>query len=208
MHKPIKLAINGLGRIGRVFLRIAWDNPHFDIIAANSRSDLATYAHLLKYDSTYGIWDKEVEARGDKMIIYGKTIPFIQEADTMDLPWGKLGAELVLDATGKFKSRAEAEAHIKAGAKYVVVTAPGHDLEATLVYGVNEKTFDPKKHQIISGASCTSICSSLVVKVLEENFGIERGFINTVHAFTSDQSLQDSSHKDMRRARAATQSII
>src|SRR3989344_5681068 len=220
MHKPIKLAINGLGRIGRVFLRIAWDNPHFDIIAANSRSDLATYAHLLKYDSTYGIWDKTVRVEGSNLVIGNpaergsshaqrdKTIPFIQEADTMDLPWGKLGAELVLDATGKFKSRAEAEAHIKAGAKYVVVTAPGHDHEATLVYGVNHKEFDPAKHQIISGASCTSICSSLVVKVLEESFGIERGFINTVHAFTSDQSLQDGAHKDLRRPRPASQSII
>ncbi len=206
--KPIRLAINGLGRIGRVFLRIAWDNPHFDIIAANSRSDLATYAHLLKYDSTYGIWDKEVEARGDKLMIDGKAIPFIQEADSMDLPWGKLGAELVLDATGKFKNRAEAESHIKAGAQYVVLSAPGHDLEATLVYGVNHKEFDPEKHKIISGASCTTICSSLVVKVLEGNFGIERGFINTVHAFTSDQSLQDGAHKDLRRARAASQSII
>jgi len=191
-----------------VFLRIAWDNPHFEIIAANSRSDLATYAHLLKYDSTYGVWDKEIRADGDKLIIDGKVIPFHQEVEGEDLPWGKLGAEMVLDATGKFKNRAEAEAHIKAGAKYVVVTAPGHDLEATLVYGVNEKNFNPKNHQIISGASCTSICSALVVKVLEENFGIERGFINTVHAFTSDQSLQDSSHKDLRRARAATQSII
>ncbi|OGE76471.1 MAG: type I glyceraldehyde-3-phosphate dehydrogenase [Candidatus Doudnabacteria bacterium RIFCSPLOWO2_01_FULL_48_57] len=208
MHKPIKLAINGLGRIGRVFLRIAWDNPHFDIIAANSRSDIETYAHLLKYDSTYGVWDKDVKAEDDKLIIDGKVIPFHQEVDGEDLPWGQLGAELVLDATGKFKNRAEAESHIKAGAKYVVVTAPGHDLEATLVYGVNHEIFDPQNHKIISGASCTSICTSLVVKVLEDSFGIERGFINTVHAFTSDQSLQDSSHKDLRRARAATQSII
>ena len=208
MTKPIRLAINGLGRIGRIFLRIAWDNPHFNIVAANSRSDLATYAHLLKYDSTYGIWDKTVAAKGKNLIIDGKSIPFIQETDSSDLPWGKLKADLVLDATGKYKSRAEAANHITAGAKYVVVTAPGHDLESTLVYGVNEKSFDPKKHHVISGASCTSICSSLVVKVLEEKFGIERGFINTVHAFTSDQSLQDSSHKDMRRARAATQSII
>src|SRR3989344_1697328 len=208
MTKPIKLAINGLGRIGRGFLRIAWDNPHFEIIAANSRSDLAMYAHLLKYDSTYGVWDKEVTVRGDNLIIGGKAIPFHQEVDGEDLPWGKLGAEMVLDATGKFKTHAEAETHIKACAKYVVVTAPGHDLDPTLVYGVNHGQFDPKKDQIISGASCTSICSSLVVKVLEENFGIERGFINTVHAFTSDQSLQDSSHKDLRRARAASQSII
>ena len=206
--KPIRLAINGLGRIGRVFLRIAWNNPHFEIIAANSRSDLATYAHLLKYDSTYGVWDKDVKAEGDKLVIDGQAIPFIQETEGTELPWGKLKADLVLDATGNFKSRAEAASHIKAGARYVVVTAPGHDLEATLVYGVNHEGFDPKAHQIISGASCTSICSALVVKVLEENFGIERGFLNTVHAFTSDQSLQDSSHKDLRRARAASQSII
>lgn len=208
MAKPIRLAINGLGRIGRVFLRMAWNNPHFDIIAANSRSPLATYAHLLKYDSTYGTWDREVKVRGHKLIIDGKAIPFYQEAGEQDLPWKRLRAELVLDATGKFRNRSAAEAHIKAGAKYVVVSAPGHDLEATLVRGVNEKTFDPKIHQIISGASCTSVCSALVVKVLEERFGIQRGFINTVHAFTSDQNLQDSAHEDLRRARAASLSII
>ena len=208
MNKPIRLAINGLGRIGRVFLRIAWNNPAFNIVAANSRSDLATYAHLLKYDSTYGIWDKDVKVKSKNLVIEGKAIPFIQETDNADLPWKKFKVDLVLDATGKHKNRAEAAAHIKSGARYVVVSAPGHDLEATLVYGVNHKTFDQKKHQIISGASCTSICSSLVVKVLEEKFGIERGFINTVHAFTSDQSLVDNSHKDLRRARAASQSII
>lgn len=208
MQKPIRLAINGLGRIGRIFLRIAHDNPNFQIIAANSRSDLATYAHLLKYDSTYGVWDKTVTAKGNKLIIDGKTLPFIQETEGAGLPWRKLTADIVLDATGKFKTHAEAETHIKAGAKYVVVTAPGHDLDPTLVYGVNHEEFDPKSDQVISGASCTSICSSLVVKVLEESFGIERGFINTVHAFTGDQSLQDTSHKDLRRARAASQSII
>src|SRR3989344_2821319 len=208
MSKPIRLAINGLGRIGRVFLRIAWNNPAFEIVGANSRSDLPTYAHLIKYDSIYGIWGEEVTARGNKLVVGGKAIPFCQEVDGDELPWKKFRADLVLDATGKFKSRKEAEAHIRAGAKYVVVTAPGHDLEATLIYGVNEKSFDPAKHHIISAASCTSICSALTVKVLDETFGIERGFINTVHAFTSDQSLQDSSHKDMRRARAATQSII
>ncbi len=208
MAKPIRLAINGLGRIGRIFLRIAWNNPHFEIVASNSRSDLETYAHLLKYDSTYGLWDKEVKVKGKNLVIEGKAVPFIQETESFDLPWRKYKTDLVLDATGKHKNRAEAAQHIKAGARYVVVSAPGHDLEATLVYGVNHKTFDPKKHKIISGASCTSICSSLVVKVLEENFGIQRGFINTVHAFTSDQSLVDNSHRDLRRARAASQSII
>src|SRR3989344_3737880 len=208
MHKPIKLAINGLGRIGRVFLRIAWDNPHFDIIAANSRSDLATYAHLLKYDSTYGIWDRAVQARGDKLIIDGAIIPFYQEADSRSLPWDRHKVDVVLDATGKHKTREEAAVHVTAGAGYVAVSAPGHDLDATLVYGVNERGVSPKKHRVISAASCTSICSSLVVKVLQEKFGVERGFINTVHAFTSDQSLQDSSHPDLRRARAASQSII
>lgn len=208
MKRPVRLAINGLGRIGRVFLRIAWNNPAFEIVGANSRSDLPTYAHLIKYDSIYGVWREEVSARGNKLVINGKAIPFYQEVEGDELPWKKFRADLVLDATGKFKKRAEAEAHIRAGAKYVVVTAPGHDLEATLIYGVNEKSFDPKAHHVISAASCTSICSALTVKVLDEVFSIERGFINTVHAFTSDQSLQDSSHKDPRRARAATQSII
>lgn len=208
MHKPIRLAINGLGRIGRVFLRIAWNNPAFNIVAANSRSDLATYGHLLKYDSTYGTWDQDVKTKGKNLVIKNKAITFIQETENVGLPWRKFKVDVVLDATGKHKNRAEAASHIKAGAKYVVVSAPGHDLEATLVYGVNHKNFDPLKHKVISGASCTSICSSLVVKVLEEKFGIERGFINTVHAFTSDQSLVDNSHRDMRRARAASQSII
>lgn len=212
--KPIRLAINGLGRIGRVFLRIAWSNPNFEIVGANSLSDLANYAHLLKYDSTYGVWDKEVAAKGKKLVItdpvkrISKSIPFYNETDGPGLPWQKIKPDLVLDATGKFKKRAEAEAHIRAGAKYVVVSAPGHDLEATLIYGINEKEFDPRRHRIISGASCTSICSAMVVRIIEDNFGVERGFINTIHAFTSDQSLQDSSHKDFRRARAASQSII
>ncbi|MDP3740785.1 MAG: glyceraldehyde 3-phosphate dehydrogenase NAD-binding domain-containing protein [bacterium] len=208
MNKPIKIAINGLGRVGRVFLRIAWGNPAFQIIAANSRSDLATYAHLIKYDSVYGTWDKRVESRGDNLIIDGQSIKFFQEKEAEQLPWKKVQPDLVVEATGKYKDIDDAQMHITSGAKYVVITAPIDGPGATLVRGINEQAFNPKKDKIISAASCTSICSALVVKVLQENFGIERGFINTVHAFTQDQNLHDGSHKDLRRARSASQSII
>lgn len=208
MKKPLKIAINGLGRIGRVFLRIAWGNPNFDIIATNSRSDLSVYVHLLKYDSVYGVWSKTVRAKGDNLMIDGRIIPFFQEKESSRLPWKKVKPDLVIEASGKYRKIEEAEEHTAAGAKYVLITAPVDGPGTTLVRGVNEKSFDPKKDRVISAASCTSICSSLVVKVLEENFGIEHAFINTVHAFTQDQNLQDGSHKDLRRARAASMSII
>ena len=208
MTKPIRLAINGLGRVGRVFLRIAWGNPRFEIVAANSRSDLATYAHLLKYDSVYRIWDHDVKAVGDNLVIDGKKIRFFQGSESEALPWGKLGLDIVMDATGKYRNKKEARVHLDAGARYIVVSAPMDDPDKTLVMGVNEKTFDPVKDKVISAASCTSVCSILTASVLEKNFGITHGFVNTVHGFTNDQSLHDSSHKDLRRARAATQSII
>ncbi|MDE2311696.1 MAG: aldehyde dehydrogenase [Patescibacteria group bacterium] len=203
--KP-KIALNGLGRIGRVFLRIAHNNPNFEIVALHSRSGLEMYAHLLKYDSNYGVWDKTVEVKGDNLMIDGKAIPFV--TDEGQLPWKKLGVDVVVDATGKYTKRDMAAEHLQAGARYVVTTAPMDDPDETFVFKANHEGFDPQKHQIISAASCTTVCSTLTLKVLEESFGVERAFINTVHAFTSDQSLQDSSHRDWRRARSATQSII
>jgi len=204
--KKPKIALNGLGRIGRVFLRIAHNNPNFEIVALHSRSDLPMYAHLLKYDSNYGVWDKDVTVKGRSLVIDGRTFPFV--TDEGPLPWKKLGVDLVVDATGKYTKRNMAVEHLDAGARYVVTTAPMDDADETFVIAANHQNFDPSKHKIISAASCTTVCSTLTVKVLEENFGVERAFINTVHAFTSDQSLQDGSHKDWRRARGATQSII
>lgn len=208
MPKPIKLAINGLGRVGRVFLRVAWDNPNFEIVAANSRSDVDIYAHLLKYDSIYGKWDKDVTVQNGNLMIDTKTIWFSQGSTAGNLPWNTIKPDIVLDASGKYRTKAEASEHIQAGARYVVVSAPMDDPDQTFIYGINHQAFDPQKHIIVSAASCTSVCTCLVVKVLEEHFGIKHGFINTVHAFTQDQNLHDASHKDLRRARAATESII
>src|SRR6266404_6263090 len=187
-NKPIRIALNGLGRIGRVFLRIAHNNPHFKIVAANSRGEASSYAHLLKYDSTYGIWDKEVGVNKKSLIIDGQQIPYIQETGA-NLPWKKLGVDVVLDATGQYTKRADAQKHLEAGAKYVLASAPMDDADETFVYGANQQKFDPKKHKIISGGSCTTICSTLTVKVLEEAFGVKQAFINTVHAVTNDQQL-------------------
>ncbi|MBI3231874.1 MAG: aldehyde dehydrogenase [Candidatus Doudnabacteria bacterium] len=205
--KPIRIALNGLGRIGRVFLRMAYSNPHFKIVAANSRSPLGTYAHLIKYDSAYGTWDKDVYEKRNTLIIGTTAIPFYQEANG-HLPWKKIGVDLVIDATGKYTKKADSQKHINAGAKFVVATAPMDDADETLVYAVNHQKFDPSLHKIVSAGSCTTVCSTLVAKVLEESFGIRKGFINTVHAVTGDQMLLDGSHKDLRRARAAMQSII
>jgi glyceraldehyde 3-phosphate dehydrogenase len=205
--KKTKIALNGLGRIGRVFLRLAYNNPHFQITVAHSRSGSDIYAHLIKYDSTYGIWDKKVKAKQRALVIEDRQIPFVQEQSGV-LPWKKYKIDIVVDATGKYTKRKEAEDHLAAGAKFMVVTAPMDDPDETFVLGVNEKSFDPSKHKIISAGSCTTVCTALTCKVLEENFGLEEGFINTVHAYTSDQSLLDSSHRDYRRARSAAMSII
>lgn len=203
-----RIAVNGLGRIGRIFLRVAHNNPHFEIAALHSRSDLLMYAHLIKYDSTYGVWDKEVKVAGNNLVVDGIKYPYIQEDSGGKLPWGKMKIDVVVDATGKYTKREQAAKHLEDGAGYMLATAPMEDEDETLVHGVNHKNFNPQKHKIVSAASCTTVCSTLTTKVLEENFGIEKGFINTVHAFTGDQSLLDGSHKDLRRARTATESII
>jgi glyceraldehyde 3-phosphate dehydrogenase len=202
-----RIALNGLGRIGRIFLRLAWDNPNFEIAALHSRSGLEMYAHLLKYDSTYGIWDKEVSARGNKLVINGKKFPFVSAEDD-HLPWKKMKIDIVVDATGRYTKKQAAMSHLDQGAKFMVCTAPMEDPDETFVFKANHQKFDPAVHKIVSAGSCTTVCSTLTIKVLEETFGIDHAFINTVHAFTSDQLLLDGSHKDWRRARGAAQSII
>ncbi len=205
--KKIRIALNGLGRIGRVFLRIAYNNPHFEIVAAQSRGPADAYIHLLKYDSTYGTWNKEVSKKQNNIVIGGVEIPYYQVEDGK-LPWKRIGVDFVLDATGKFTKRADAQKHLDSGARFVMASAPMDDADETFVFGANHEKFNPEEHKIISGGSCTTICSTLTLKVLEENFGIKEAFINTVHAVTNDQQLLDSSHKDVRRARSATESII
>lgn len=207
VKSKIRIALNGLGRIGRVFLRIAYNNPHFEIVAAHSRGEVDAYAHLLKYDSTYGTWEKPVEKKKNFLVVDGVKIPYYRAKDD-SLPWKKIGVDFVLDATGRFTKRKEAEKHLMAGAKYVMASAPMDDADETFVFGANHQKFEPQKHRIISGGSCTTVCSTLTMKVLEENFGVRQAFINTVHAVTGDQSLLDASHKDLRRARSALESII
>lgn len=207
--KPLRIALNGLGRIGRTFLRIAHNNPHFKIVAAHSRGPAGIYAHLLKYDSTYGFWDERVEEKnGNVLVVGGLKIPYIQVEDDKLPRWKNLNVDFVLDATGKFTKRQDAIKHLKAGAKFVMASAPMDEADGTFVFGVNHTQFDLQKHKIISGGSCTTICSTLTLKVLDEAFGVNKAFINTVHAVTNDQQLLDASHKDVRRARSAMESII
>ena len=205
--KKIRIALNGLGRIGRIFLRIAYNNPHFEIVAAHSRGGAEIYGHLLKYDSTYGTWEKEISVKRNQIVIDDVEIPYLQAKEDV-LPWKKIGVDFVLDATGQFTKRADAQRHLDAGARFVMASAPMDDADETFVFGANHTKFDPAEHKIISGGSCTTVCSTLTVKVLEETFGIKQGYITTVHAVTNDQQLLDSSHKDVRRARSAIESII
>ena len=204
----VKVGINGFGRIGRNFFRAAYKDPALEIVAVNDITDAKTLAHLLKYDSVHGRFDEKVEARDDKIVVAGKEIKVFAAMDPSELPWKALGVEVVIESTGKFTDREGAEKHIKAGAKRVLISAPAKDPDATFVMGVNEKTYDPAKHRIISNASCTTNCLAPVAKVLLDAFGIERGLMTTIHAYTNDQKILDLPHKDLRRARAAGLSMI
>ncbi|MGE5700055.1 MAG: type I glyceraldehyde-3-phosphate dehydrogenase [Deltaproteobacteria bacterium] len=204
----VKVGINGFGRIGRNFFRAAYNDPALEIVAVNDITDAKTLAHLLKYDSVHGRFEEEVGVRDSALVVAGRTIQVLAAKDPSELPWGKLGVEIVIESTGKFTEREGAEKHIKAGAKRVLISAPAKNPDATFVLGVNEKTFDPKKHFIISNASCTTNCLAPVAKVLLDNFGIERGLMTTIHAYTNDQKILDLPHKDLRRARAAGLSMI
>ncbi|WP_457677669.1 type I glyceraldehyde-3-phosphate dehydrogenase [Thermovibrio sp.] len=204
----IRVAINGFGRIGRSFFRIAQEHPDVEVVAINDLTDAKTLAHLLKYDSLHGKFKGEVYAEGDSLVINGKSIRVYADPNPEELPWGEIGADIVLESTGRFRDREGASKHLKAGAKKVVISAPAKEPDITIVMGVNHKEYDPEKHNIISNASCTTNCLAPVAKVLLENFGIESGFLTTVHSYTMDQRLLDAPHKDLRRARAAAMNMV
>lgn len=203
-----KVVINGFGRIGRNVFRGAMNNPEIDILAVNDLTDAKTLAHLLKYDSIHGTLEANVEAQGDSIVVNGKKIKVIAQTDPSKLPWRELGAEIAVESTGRFTDGEKAKAHLEAGAKKVIISAPATNEDITIVMGVNEDKYDAKAHNIISNASCTTNCLAPFAKVLNDNFGIISGLMTTVHAYTNDQNILDLPHKDLRRARAAACSII
>lgn len=205
-----KVAINGFGRIGRLVLRIGQEmfDENIEITAINTSANIETLAHLFKYDSCFGRFSGSVEALEHSLIINGKEIKVFNEKEPCKLPWKELGIDIVIESTGKFTKRDKAMSHINAGAKKVIITAPGTDEDITIVMGVNHREYDSEKHNIISNASCTTNCLAPFAMVLDEKFGIINGLMTTVHSFTNDQELLDKTHKDLRRARAASESII
>ena len=204
----VRVAINGFGRIGRLVFRVAWGKENIEIVAINDLTDSFTNAHLLKYDSTHGQFKNQVEAGDGFISVNGKKIKVYAEKDPANLPWKELGIDVVIEASGKFNDGTKANAHLAAGAKKVLITAPAKNEDITIVMGVNEEKYDGSKHNIISNASCTTNCLAPVAKVLDELFGIEAGLMTTVHAYTNDQKILDQAHKDLRRARSANDSII
>ena len=205
---PIRVGINGFGRIGRNVFRASLDTSELEFVAVNDITDAATLAHLLRYDSVHGRLDADVRAEADALVVNGKRIRIIQERDPGKLPWKDLGVDIALESTGLFTSRDKAGLHLSAGARKVIISAPAKEPDITLCYGVNHTSYDPVAHHIISNASCTTNCLSPVAKVLHEAFGIARGLMTTVHAYTNDQRILDLPHSDIRRARAAAQSMI
>lgn len=205
----IKVGINGFGAIGRRVFRIAHRNPNIEIVAVNDLTDAATLAHLLKYDSTYGTFAEKVEVQGNSIFVNGKELKVTAERNPADIPWRADGVQVVVDATGIFRSKDKVMPHIEnGGAKKVIITAPAKEEDITIVMGVNNDKYDHSKHHVISNASCTTNCLAPAAKVLNDKFGIVKGLMTTVHAYTSDQRLLDLPHKDLRRARSAAQSII
>ncbi|NLJ53052.1 MAG: type I glyceraldehyde-3-phosphate dehydrogenase [Intrasporangiaceae bacterium] len=205
----IKVGINGFGRIGRNFFRaVEKSGADIEIVAANDLMDNATIAHLLKYDSVLGVLDADVSATDDAITVGGKTIKVFAEKDPAQIPWGELGADIVVESTGIFTDATKAKAHIDGGAKKVVISAPAKNEDATFVMGVNHEDYDAEKHHIVSNASCTTNCLAPMAKALHDELGIVQGLMTTVHAYTQDQNLLDGPHKDLRRARAAALSII
>ena len=203
-----RVGINGFGRIGRCVLRAALERDDLDFVAVNDLTDAPTLAHLLKYDSVHGRIDAPVRADGDTLYVGSREIRVLAERDPAKLPWGDLACDIVIESTGLFTKKPDAQKHLAAGAKKVIISAPASDPDVTLALGVNEDTYDPASHHVISNASCTTNCLAPVAKVLHQAYGIRRGWMTTTHAFTNDQRILDLPHSDLRRARAASVSLI
>jgi glyceraldehyde 3-phosphate dehydrogenase len=203
----VKVGINGFGRIGRNAFR-AMQTRDVEVVGVNDLVDAKTLAHLLKYDSVHGRFEGDVAADGSQLVVNGRKIPVFAERDPSKIPWASVGARIVVESTGLFTAKEKAQAHIAGGAERVIISAPATGEDATFVIGVNDKSYDPAKHRVVSNASCTTNCLAPVAKVLNDTFGIEKGLMVTVHAYTSDQSIVDTPHKDLRRARAAAMSMI
>ena len=207
-NMPIKVAINGFGRIGRNVVRAGLHNPQVEFVAANDLTDTKTLAHLLKYDSILGQLDEEVKADGDSVVVGGKKIKIFAIKDPAEIDWSSLGAQVVVESTGRFTDAADAKKHLRGSVKKVIISAPAKGEDVTIVLGVNDNMYDPAKHTILSNASCTTNCLAPLVKVLHDSFGIEKGSMTTIHSYTNDQSILDFPHKDLRRARAAALNMI
>ncbi len=204
----VKVGINGFGRIGRNILRLALNNKEIEIVAINDLTDAEMLAHLLKYDSVHGQLEADIEVSNNNILVNDREIHVSSEKDPANIPWEKSGVEVVIEATGLFTKKADSQKHIDAGAKKVIISAPADDADLTMVLGVNEQDYNPEEHHIISNASCTTNCLAPFAKVLHDNFGLKRGFMSTVHAYTNDQNILDLPHRDYRRARAAAENII
>ena len=205
----VRVAINGFGRIGRTFFRAAQtEGVGFEIVAINDLTDVETLAHLLKYDSIMGRFNAEVEVKEGALVVDGKEIKILAERDPQNLPWKDLGVDVVLESTGFFTDGTKAKAHLEAGAKKVILSAPGKNIDGTFVMGVNDDQYDAANHHIVSNASCTTNCLAPMAKVLNDAFGIKQGLMTTIHAYTADQRLQDAPHRDLRRARAAAVNMV
>ena len=204
----VKVAINGFGRIGRMTFRAGISNEEIEFVALNDLTNPATLAHLLKYDSSQGILDADISHTDHSLVVNGREIQIFTEKDPSRIPWGDVGAEIVLECTGLFRDREKASAHLRSGVQKVIISAPAADPDITIVMGVNHQDYDPDKHHIVSNASCTTNCLAPVCKVLLDNFGIEKGLMTTTHSYTGDQRLLDFPHRDLRRARAAALSMI
>ena len=204
----IRVAINGFGRIGRGYLRASLDHPNVEVVAVNDLTSPATNAHLLKYDSTQGRLDRSVSISDGSMVVGNRTIKVLAERDPAALPWGELLIDVVIESTGRFTTRESAGAHLAAGARKVIISAPAADADATFVVGVNEETYDSAIHHVVSNASCTTNCFVPMVKVLDDAVGVQTGMMTTIHAYTNDQNLLDLEHMDLRRARAAAVNIV
>jgi glyceraldehyde 3-phosphate dehydrogenase len=202
------VGINGFGRVGRAFIRRALERDDLEVVAVNDVTDARTLAHLLEFDSTYGRLGRSVDYGPSSLIVDGTPVPVLSVRDPAGIDWGELGASIVVESTGKFRAREDAALHLKGGARKVLISAPGKGADLTVVVGVNDREYDPQRHDVVSAASCTTNCVVPMAKVLHDEFGLVRGFMTTIHAYTGDQMLLDGPHKDLRRARSAAVSIV